>query len=229
VKFGAAAQSEATSQRQADPQTEDAVREGEPDKTEEPAQRVRFVNVPRERDPVALTSDMISGLVNVPLFIVGVVLVVSVASGIKEQATPPPPVTLSESLSALMNIEDEYTIRGPSMRLRQRLAQWYQWAQPDRRLKFELRELPAGPLKEKAEKRGKDATEFLDQAVSYSTPSQGIADPSATSGWGEDDMAADMARKGYPEVEKFSEQALKEGRKALSEAVRTINEAMYPE
>mmetsp|Transcript_44803 Transcript_44803/g.104402 ORF Transcript_44803/g.104402 Transcript_44803/m.104402 type:complete len:255 (+) Transcript_44803:56-820(+) len=180
------------------------------------------------RNPRAVATEIAWGIVNIPLTIIGLVAAYLLNGVLSASTQAPPQVPLTESLSALIAIEDDYAIRGPKMGLRQRLTRWFQWAEPNRRVDFEIKDIPNSPLKEKIRQRGKDAAEDIAQTVEYFVAGNGIIDD-AGSGRMADRIAADEAARGYPEAEAFAEKALHEGRKALAETVSMLQEALDKE
>ncbi|CAE7231459.1 MPA1, partial [Symbiodinium natans] len=191
------------------------------------------------RNPQAVATEFAWGIVLLPLSVLGLV-VAYLFSGFLS-------VPLSESLAALISIEDDYNRKkkceSEEMGLRQRLSRWFHWAEPNRRVDFEIKGLPNGPLKDRSERgergsrrtkagqldkirqRGKDAAEDIAMTVEYFVAGNGIIDDSGSSRMA-DRIAQDEASRGYPEAEKFAEKALHEGRKALSETVSLLQEAM---
>ncbi|CAE7727690.1 unnamed protein product [Symbiodinium pilosum] len=101
----------------------------------------------------------------------------------------------------------------------------FHWAEPNRRVDFEIKDLPASPLKEQIRQKGKDAAEDIAMTVEYFVAGNGIIDDSGSSRMA-DRLAQDEASRGYPEAERFAEKALHEGRKSLSEAVTLLQEAL---
>lgn len=175
------------------------------------------------RNPQAVAVDLISGVFLVPGAIVAVVATVLLGAVLQTAMAPPPGVPLDEALQALEAIEDSYNTSGPSIGLRQKVTNWFQWAQPNRRLEVEVSGL-TGKAKERAKELSKDAAETIASIVEYSGNTGGVTDGRET-GWTADRLAAQEAEQGYGEAEAFSGEALKAGRKKLAEAVAAINEA----
>ena len=133
------------------------------------------------RNPQAVALDFIWGIVLVPVVILGMISTYLFGGFLNTVSKPAPSVPLAEALSALTAIEDDYAIRGPSMGLRQRLANWFQWSEPQRRLDFELESLEVPQRKrEQIRKRGMDAAEDIASVVEYFIAGNGIIDDS---GW----------------------------------------------
>ncbi|CAE7268345.1 unnamed protein product [Symbiodinium sp. KB8] len=178
------------------------------------------------RNPQAVATDFAWGIVLLPASVLGLIIAYLFSGFLSATSQPPPEVPLSESLAALISIEDDYAVRGPGMGLRQRLSRWFHWAEPNRRVDFEIKDLPNSPLKDdKIRQRGKDAAEDIAMTVEYFVAGNGIIDDSGSSRMA-DRIAEDEAARGYPEAEKFAEKALHEGRKALSETVSLLQEAL---
>lgn len=177
------------------------------------------------RNPQAVATDFAWGIVLLPASVLGLIIAYLFSGFLSATSQPPPEVPLSESLAALISIEDDYAVRGPDMGLRQRLSRWFHWAEPNRRVDFEIKDLPNSPLKDKIRQRGKDAAEDIAMTVEYFVAGNGIIDDSGSSRMA-DRIAKDEAARGYPEAEKFAEKALHEGRKALSETVSLLQEAL---
>eukprot|EP00931_Biecheleriopsis_adriatica_P116414 TRINITY_DN92051_c0_g1_i1.p1 TRINITY_DN92051_c0_g1~~TRINITY_DN92051_c0_g1_i1.p1 ORF type:complete len:306 (+),score=56.18 TRINITY_DN92051_c0_g1_i1:33-950(+) len=201
---------------------EDAPRGGDP-----PPEAPRWRDPPPEtgRNPLQVGTDLANGLVMFPVIILGGLALVAFNIGISASRVPPPQVPLSEGLSYLIAIEDDYDARGPSIGLRERLTKWFQRTEPKRRLDYELQGLPAGPARAEADKRGRDAAEYIAAVMEYNMAGNGIQEDSGFGARYADRVAAEQASKGYPEAEKFAEQGLREGRRALADAVRAIEEA----
>lgn len=178
------------------------------------------------RNPQAVASDLVSGVLLIPIALFVAFAFFVLTNFLRTTSLPPPQVSLADSLSALVSIEDEYDVRGPKMGLRDRTAAWIQWAQPKRRLEYELQQLPASRLRDRAEKRGKDAADYMASVVEYTT-TVGLAD--GMSGRAADEAAALQAKMGFTEGEKLSEQFLREARKALADAVEAMSEAQEGE
>ena len=159
------------------------------------------------RNPQAVATEFAWGIVLLPLSVLGLVAAYLLNGVVGTVTQPPPQVPLSESLAALISIEDDYAVRGPQMGLRQRLSRWFHWAEPNRRVDFEIKELPSGPLKDKIRQRGKDAAEDIAMTVEYFVAGNGIIDDSGSSRMA-DRIAQDEASRGYPEAERFAEKAL---------------------
>lgn len=178
------------------------------------------------RNPQAVALDFIWGIVWVPVVILGMISTYLFGGFLNTVSKPAPSVPLAEALSALTAIEDDYAIRGPSMGLRQRLANWFQWSEPQRRVDFELESLEVPQRKrEQIRKRGMDAAEDIASVVEYFIAGNGIIDDSGSAKFA-DRIASDEASRGYPEAEKFAEKALHEGRKALAETVTMLEDAL---
>ena len=103
------------------------------------------------RNPQAVATDFAWGIVLLPASVLGLIIAYLFSGFLSATSQPPPEVPLSESLAALISIEDDYAVRGPDMGLRQRLSRWFHWAEPNRRVDFEIKDLPNSPLKEKHE------------------------------------------------------------------------------
>lgn len=180
------------------------------------------------RNPQAVALDFIWGIVLIPVGILGLIFFYLFGGFVSTVSKPPPSVPLTEALSALVSIEDDYAARGPRMGLRQRLAQWFQWSEPQRRLDFELGEVKSRSSREVIRKRGMDAAEDIASVVEYFIAGNGIVDDSGSARFA-DRIASNEASRGYPEAEKFAEKALHEGREALEDAVSMLQEALEEE
>ena len=142
--------------------------------------RYRDPPVETGRNPQAVALDFIWGIVLIPVVILGMISTYLFGGFLSTVSKPAPSVPLAEALTALTAIEDDYAIRGPSMGLRQRLANWFQWSEPQRRLDFELEDVPQRK-REQIRKRGMDAAEDIAAVVEYFIAGNGIVDDS---GWG---------------------------------------------
>ena len=103
------------------------------------------------RNPQAVATDFAWGIVLLPVSVLGLIIAYLFSGFLSATSQPPPEVPLSESLAALISIEDDYAVRGPGMGLRQRLSRWFHWAEPNRRVDFEIKDLPNSPLKDEHE------------------------------------------------------------------------------
>eukprot|EP00438_Fugacium_kawagutii_P022009 Skav203244 [mRNA] locus=scaffold2454:48948:50678:+ [translate_table: standard] len=177
------------------------------------------------RNPQAVALDFVWGIVLIPVVILGMISTYLFGGFLSTVSKPAPSVPLAEALSALTAIEDDYAVRGPSMGLRQRLANWFQWSEPQRRLDFELEDVQNRSARERIRKRGMDAAEDIASVVEYFIAGNGIIDDSGSAKFA-DRTASDEASRGYPEAERFAEKALHEGRKALAETVTMLEEAL---
>ena len=130
------------------------------------------------RNPQAVALDFIWGLVGIPLAVFGAVALYFLSTVLNTVSQPPPSVPLTEALSALVAIEDDYAVRGPNMGLRQRLSRWFQWSEPKRRLDFELAEVKSSSSREVIRKRGMDAAEDIASAVEYYMAGNGVMEDS---------------------------------------------------
>jgi len=176
------------------------------------------------RNPEAVAYDLIGLVAAVPGSIVAFVAITIFLGFVRYGDVPPPQVTLSEALTKLVAIEDDYYALGPGMGLRQRVATWFRWAEVDRRVEVEAKGLPT-PVQERVKKLGKDARDYIASVVEYSGYSaNGIGD-GGESGRLADKVAAAQARAGLPQQEEFSIKALGAGRQALSDALRIIDDA----
>ncbi|CAJ1446163.1 unnamed protein product [Effrenium voratum] len=193
----------------------------------QPPQLARDPPVETGRNPQAVAQDFVWGIVSFPLIIFLAVAAYLFTGFVGTATKPPPDVSLSEALMALTAIEDDFGQRGPSMGLRARLARWFQWSEPQRRLDWELDQLDrlgvARTQREKIRQRGVDAAEDIAQVVEYFIAGNGIIDDSGSAKFA-DRIASEEASRGYPEAEKFAEKALHEGRRALAETVAMIEE-----
>ncbi|CAE8620241.1 unnamed protein product [Polarella glacialis] len=168
---------------------------------------------------------MISGVLLVPGAILAFLFATFFIGFLKYGNLPPPEVPLTEALVSLRYIEDDYYARGPSIGLRQRVTTWFHTYEPDRRLDFELQALPASSLRAKAQEQGKNAVDYLTAVVEYFGNSPNGVEDNTETGRMADKIAAQQAKAGRPEAERFSAEGLEAGRKALSEAVQAIDEA----
>lgn len=176
------------------------------------------------RNPQAVALDFVWGIVLIPVVVLGMIATYLFGGFLSTVSKPAPSVPLAEALSALTAIEDDYATRGPSMGLRQRLANWFQWSEPQRRLDFELEDVPPRE-RDRIRKRGIDAAEDIASVVEYFIAGNGIVDDSGSARFA-DRIASDEASRGYPEAERFTEKALHEGRKALEETVTMLEDAL---
>lgn len=134
------------------------------------------------RNPQAVALDFIWGIVLIPVVILGMLSTYLFGGFLSTVSKPAPSVPLAEALSALTAIEDDYAVRGPSMGLRQRLANWFQWSEPQRRLDFELEDVQNRSARERIRKRGMDAAEDIASVVEYFIAGNGIIDDSGRKG-----------------------------------------------
>jgi len=196
-----------------------------PDPAERRRERGQYGYPPPEtgRNPEAVAEDGIVSLFAIPAVILAAFAATILGTSLRFAMLPPPTVTLNEALTRLIAIEDDYDALGPSIGLRQRVAKWFQWADLYRRVPVELQGLPPGPQRAKAEELGRKAAEFLASVVEY----DGYAANSVYGDTGAfaDSIAAERAAEGSAQQEEFGAKFLAAGRQALSDAVRTIDDA----
>ena len=65
------------------------------------------------RNPQAVATEFAWGIVLLPLSVLGLVVAYLFSGFLSATSQPPPQVPLSESLAALISIEDDYAARGP--------------------------------------------------------------------------------------------------------------------
>lgn len=175
------------------------------------------------RNPQAVAEDLVSGALAIPGAFIAFVFLFVLAGYLRVAFLPPPQVPLRDALAALISIEDDFYATGPSMGVRQRITNWFQWSQLDRRLDVELEGLPE-PTRNRASELGRNAVEFLASVVEYSGYSNGIGDAQET-GRMADKVAAQQAQEGRTEYEDFAGKALSAGRQALADSLRSIDDA----
>lgn len=178
------------------------------------------------RNPEAVAEDFASGLLGLPLAVIGTFVAFLLLVAVRYNTLAPPAVTLREAFTSLVSIEDDYYWGGSSTGVRQRLTKWFQEAQPDRRLSYELEGLP-DPVRSKASESGKSAIEYLASVVEYSGWSTGLNMPMET-GRMADRMASKTSSLGRSEMDEFATKGITAGRKALAETLRLIEEAKQP-
>lgn len=177
------------------------------------------------RNPTAVAGDLISGVLLVPGAVVALVVLFLLAGYLRFATAPTPTVSLDEALSSLIAIEDEFYGGYATSGLPVKISSWFHYTQLDRRLEFEAQGLP-GPARSRALALGKEAVEDLATIVEYSgyAPNGGVVDARET-GQAADRFAKAMAAMDRPELQEMGAKGLRAGRKALSDAVRVIDEA----